>query len=68
MKILTENKINFLEENKEKNKKEYQEKIKHLEVTLENIQKSRNSEKTQIENLSSENIAKVEKQYQNIIH
>ena len=32
MKILTENKINFLEENKEKNKKEYQEKIKHLEV------------------------------------
>jgi len=68
MKILTENKINFLEENKEKNKKEYQEKIKHLEVTLENIQKSRNSEKTQIENLSSENIAKVEKKYQNIIH
>jgi hypothetical protein len=34
MKILTENKINFLEDTKEKNKKEYLDKIKQLEQTI----------------------------------
>jgi len=48
-----ENKNNFLEDIKEKNKKEYLEKIKNLETTLENIQKNRMNEKNYYENIAN---------------
>ena len=52
-KILTENKLNFLEEIKEKNKKEYVEQIRSLEQTLENMQKARVTDKNYYENTAN---------------
>lgn len=52
-KILTENKLNFLEEIKEKNKKEYVEQIRSLEQTLENMQKARVIDKNYYENTAN---------------
>jgi ribosomal protein L19E len=54
-----ENKTSFLEEIKEKNKREYLEKIRTLEATLETVQKNRMAEKNQYDSLSNDNIAKL---------
>lgn len=58
-----ENKTSFLEEIKEKNKREYLEKIRTLETTLETVQKNRMTEKNHYENIGNENLGKLEKKY-----
>ncbi len=62
-KILWENKNNFLEETKDKNKKQSAETIKKLEATIENLQKMRLAEKNTYEANGSENYMKAEKKY-----
>lgn len=67
-KILWENKLNFLEQQKEQNRIEYTEKINKLETALDSHQKNRLSEKSSAESNYNEYVSKMEKKYLSQIH
>ena len=66
--ILWENKLNFLEQQKEQNKTEYTEKIIKLETALESHQRNRLNEKSSADAMYNDYLSKLEKKYLNQIH
>jgi hypothetical protein len=61
--ILWENKINFLEQQREQSKTENADKIRKLESTIDNLQRYRQNEKSSSESQHNEYVSKIEKKY-----
>lgn len=61
--ILWENKVSYLEQQKEQTRTETTDKIRKLEATIDNMQRYRLNEKSSSENQHNEYVTKIEKKY-----